>query len=548
MDIKQYVNDMENNSKLNYKIKKEMWDKELRILIPVKKDVKELDRIQVFILKLIYHMDYFNRDLLITMLSPALAKSKIENKINELLEADLLREENRTQLGKYLYLTKRCIKKMTDAKGEGEYSIKKISNCTLEVQYYRQLFLTEMVIENVVNYLTEVFNKLDENVQNNYLLVLFVKNISFDLMIKLNNRDEYLRELGYTENELIRVNNIKSYSIQDREKYKKAVLSKNNKILGFNEYFEPYKNYMRSQKEIFQKYNFLFELISLKKNYDFFENCVYKTVRGKVNNKDFVVHNVVKNQTKELREGIEYLAQDSMKRNELEPIKSNTLITDNKINDYQVRLNIYKAISSNLNKIKEKYRNKEILSEEEISIYEELVEAYKRNDELIKSLQNEYNNYKKIATFNDSIATINTEEKPVIHLKALELRNVFIKNVEQKKDKSGKILLKISVVNVDNHTQIKGFRQSTIRRDYFGVCELIKNIENELGIKIFIEYIFRYPEGSNITDYEGKFERMFKNASGNSQMIGADKFIVKMLSKYIPYEEYMSGINDIFVN
>ena len=129
----------------------------------------------------------------------------------------------------------------------------------------------------------------------------------------------------------------------------------------------------------------------------------------------------------------------------------------------------------------------------------------------------------------------------------MELRNIFIKDIALRKNKQDKVVLFVSVVNIDRNKEIKNFKSNNLRRDYFGVCEMLKNIEDDLGISVYIEYTYCYPQGSNIVGYEQKFERIFRSEYSNTNMIGADKFIVKKLEEYVPYDEYMEKINKTII-
>lgn len=547
-NIEQYIEQIKENTTKNLNIKKEVWDKEIEILIPSGCKVKQISKEQLFIIKLIFYLDYISIANLKTILSPFMNERRAELEIGELTKAKLLNCKKKGYYGSFYYLSKYCLKLITGEKAEGEYPLNTISNCTLETQDYRHLYLSEMVIGSVLDRLKQIYKDMPANTKEAYFTALFIKNISFDLMLTLPNRESHLKDLGYSDKEIERVCSLKTYSLSEREKYLKAIQKNKGEILGYIEYYNSYKNYFNKGMSIFEKYNLLYSLIDIDKEFDYF-SCVVKTVRGLIdsNSGKRVSHNLIKHQTAELRQGISALSQFVANKNGLTTKIPDTLIADNKISEYQDEIQLYNAICINLKKTQNGYTKKGVLNEDEVPFYQETMKYLTAYTNKKNQVQEEYNKYKRIASFNDSKAQINAEDRPIIYLKGLELRNIFVRDIAMRKNKQGKAILFISVVNIDRNKEIKNFKSNNLRRDYFGVCEMFKNIESELGITVYIEYTYCYPEGSNIIGYEEKFEKIFKNESSNSNMIGADKFIVKRLEKYVPYSEYMESINKAII-
>ena len=547
-NVKTLINNIEENFSNNMQLKKEIWDKDIVILIPSGKDIKQISKEQLFILKLIFHMDYINSRYLGIILSPICSQNKIDEMINELVEFDLLKWKKKGYYGVYYYLSSRCMKKMTDNKLSTEYTINSISNTTLEVQDSRQLFLSYMVIEAVQHRLINLFNNMDSDSKEGYILSLFIKNISFNLMLKMEDRDLYLKELGYCEKEINRINSVKSYNMVEREKFKNKMLLAEGQALGYNDYYTRYKNYIREQKDLSFKYYFLYDLIALDSTFDYFK-CINDTVRGEIKSKNVkaVKHNIVKNQTAELRQGLAYLSQLVMKENGLNPEVSNTLIIDKTIAEYQEKMLVLNVICTNLTRNLKGFNKDKDIDLDTLEFYNEISKCLGNYKDALKALQDKYNDYKKVAEFNDSKAEINPEDRPIICIKAFELRNVFIKNIEQINSKDGKTILKVSIANIDKTKNIKNFNNSMLRRDYFGICEFIKNIEADSDIKVYIDYTYYYLEGSNISNYEERLKRIFSNTSSNANMIGADKLVVKELKNFPTYIECMEKLNRIFI-
>lgn len=547
-NIESYIEDIKTNTTKNMKIKKEVWNKKVEILIPSGCKVKQISKEQLFIIKLIYYLDYISGKNLKTILSPIMNERKAELEIGELSKMKLIKFKKKGYYGTFYYLSKYCLKLLTDEKSEGEYPLNTISNCTLETQDYRHLYLSEMVVGSALNRLRQVYKELPNNTKEAYFTALFIKNISFDLMLKLPDRESYLKGIGYSEMDIKKVVGLKTYGLSEREKYIKAIQKSKSNILGYNEYYKAYKNHFGAENTIFEKYNALYSLIELDKDFDYF-SLVERTVRGLFDNEAItgVRHNLIKHQTKELRQGLSIMSQIVANKNGLKSKVPDSIVADGKISDYQDSIQLYNAICINLKKTQNGYTKSGIIGEDEVPFYQETIKYLSLYTDKKNETQEEYNKYKRIVSFNDSKAALNPEDRPIIYLKGLELRNIFIKDIALRKNKQDKVVLFVSVVNIDRNKEIKNFKSNNLRRDYFGVCEMLKNIENDLGISVYIEYTYCYPQGSNIVGYEQKFERIFRNEYANTNIKGADKFIVKRLEEYVPYDEYMKKINKIII-
>ena len=535
---------MEENFSKNAQIKKEVWEKDISIFIPDGRKIKSIDEVQIFILKLIFYLDYISITNLKTILNPVVNERKADALIKELVDSDLLKLKKKGYYGTFYYLSKYCLRLLTGEKAEGEYPLKNISNPTLESQDYRHRYLAQLIIKTVLIRLEKVFSNMSPDAKEGFLTHLFVENISFDLMRKLPDTESHLSGLGYEINDIKRVIELKSYGKSEREKYRERVLAHKADILGYDRYFSQYKMMIAKEQHIFARYNILYDLISLDKDFDYFD-CIKKTIKETGSNVSG--HNLIKYQTGEVRQKIAGLLQYAMRENGLEPSIAETLKIDKGIQDYQDRIYLYNAICINLKKNQNNHIKNGEICEDEIPFYNQAIKSLKKYMRLKEKTQEEYNGYKKAALFTDSQADINEEDRPVIYLRGLEFRNVFIGNVELKTDKKKQVYLKISIVKIDRNKEQKNFKASNLRRDYYGVCEMLKAIENETGIKIDIEYTYCYPEGSNITNYKIKLDRIFKNTSSNSNMVGADKFMIEELKSYVPYDEYMKKINGRFI-
>lgn len=545
-DTESYIQQIKENYSKNMQIKKEVWNKDIEIMIPHNTKVKRINEVQVFIIKLIYYLDYISITNLKTILSPIMNDRKADATIRELTEANLLKSQKKGYYGTFYYLSKYCLKLITGENSGGEYPLRNISNCTLESQDYRHLYLAETVIRKVLNRLEEVYKNMSKEAKTGYATSLFIENVSFDLMLRHKDRQQFLRQIGYDEKDIKRIEKLKSYSKSEREKYRDVVLSGDKKILGYDKYFDAYKSLLDEKEDIFSRYNIYYNLITYDKDFDYF-NCIKNTIRSNIlkEEKNGVSHNLIKYHTDNLRKGILSISQIAMIKNGDKPKVSETLQTDKRIQDYQDKIWLYNAICINLKRNLSRYIKKEAINEVELSVYQDILRCLNKYTELKIKTQKEYNEYKKVAEFIDTKAAINEEDRPIIYLKALELRNVFISNLELKKDKSNRYYVKVFVINIDRNKILKNFKTANLRRDYFGFCEMLKNIENELGIKIYIEYTYCYPEGSSIINYEAKFDKIFKSCLSNSNMVGADKFIIKELKPYVPYPEFMERLNRI---
>lgn len=546
-NIEEYIEQIKVSTSKNTAIKKEIWDKEVEIIIPSGCKVKQISKEQLFIIKLIFYLDYISITNLKTILSPIMNESKVELVVGELTEAKLLKHMKKGYYGTFYYLSKYCLKLLTGEKAEGEYPLNHISNCTLEVQDYRHLYLSEMVVEKVLSRLLEVFEDYSPKKQQGYITSQFIKNISFEMMLLKPDREEYLRSLGYSDKEINRVNNLKTYSSNEREKYYKAVAANMGEVLGSGDFYSAYeKLFYEKKRPVFERYNLFYGLIAWDLDYDYF-SLIVQTVRG-LNRNGQITHNIIKHQTLELRNTINAATEFIVKNSRREPIESNTLVIDRKISEFQAQIQLCNAICINLKKAQNGYTKKGILTESDVPVQNEIIKYLSAYTDKKNEIQRLYNQYKIRAAFNDSKAQINAEDRPIIYLKGLELRNVFIKNVSVKKSESKGLEIYIEVVNIDRNRELKNFKSSNLRRDYFGVCEMLKNIGNDLDIPVKVNYTYCYVEGSNIIGYEDKFKKIFdNNGTSNSNMIGADKFKVYELKKYIPYYEYMEKLNSMII-
>lgn len=538
INIEEYISTMEKNGKRNAEIKKEIWDKEVHIIIPNGNRVKEISREQLFVMKLIFYLDYISITNLKIILSPLMNESKAENMINELVECDLLKFAKKGFYGTFYYLSKYGLGKLTGEKSEGEYPITNISNATLEAQDYKHLYLAEIIIYEIVSNVVLPYVKENSAYEEKNIRNLYLKNIAFDLMRMLPDTDRraHLGALGYSEKEISRVEALKTYSPKEREKYAIAVYKKNDDkyILGYESYFERYKNLLMSKRAPFYVEHVYYDFILSDKKTDYL-SIIEQTVRGVISEENGVRHNMIKYQTEELRKGITYYANKVRKKNGLSSKESYTVQMDRRIDLYLERINILNAICVNLKRTQEGYIKSGVLHEDELPYYEQTIEYLKKYTDKKYSVKKEYLEEKKMVLFKDTKSKINEESRAMKYLTGFENKNVFVRKVEPKVNKDGKCVLHIVIVNIDRNKSLKNFNASRLRRDYFGILEFFQSIRDELEIPIFIEYIYCYPEGSNITGYEDRLKKIFNdgnNAQANKQL--ADKFVVKEIKKYIP--------------
>lgn len=549
-DFNGYIESMVNNNSKNLEIRKSIYNKEIEIMIPHNHKVKRISREQEFIIKLIFYLEYISINNLKTILSPVMNSLKVDYIVSELTDAKLLKCRKKGFYGSFYYLSKYCIELITEEKSEGKYAITDISNTTLESQDYRHLYLAEMVIQRVLSRLNTVYNNLTKEERKGYITGLFIKNVSFDLMMKRADRSAYLKSIGYLDNEIKMVDSLKSYySEKERNRYKDKVINSKAEILGYSDYFESYKKMFIETQDTFSKYILLYDLIRIDTEFDYFD-CIKKAVFFEVKDgttKNIVYgkkHNLIRYQTSDVRQVINVYAQLVATENGKKGKIPEVIRIDKEITELVDEIQFRNAICINLRK---NLDTREI-SEAEAPYYRELMNYINEQEEKKKDAQENYNKKKLQATFIDSKAKIHEEDRPLITIKALELRNVFIGNVEKKVSKNGVSYLDITVVNIDRTKDLKNFKSSGLRRDYFGVCEKLKSIGDELGITVVINYIYCYPKGSNIVGYEKRFNKIFENGTSNTSMKGADKFVIKELKSFVPLNEYMERVNKLIIS
>lgn len=554
-DINGFVESMIDRNSQNLEIRKSIWNKEIDIMIPHNHRVKRISKEQEFIIKLIFYLEYISSNNLKAILSPIMNANQVDYIVGELIETKLLICIKRGYYGSFYCLSKFCLEQITGVKNEGEYVLKNISDCTLESQDYKHIYLAEMVIKKVLDRLNKNFNNMSVEAKEGYINSLFIKNISFDLMMERPDRTAYLKSIGYNDKTIKMVNDLKGYySERERNRYKDKVLSAGAETLGYDKYYKSYKKMFYETKDTFEKYNLLHDLIETDYTFDYFE-CIKQVIYPEIIVpivKDGVTqnmdkgrkHNLLRYQTSDVRQGIYTLAQLVARDNGIKGKLPDVIKNDKEISDYLDRISSLNAICMNLRRNLKKGE----ITEAEAPYYSELMKYIKQYENLKAETQKTYNERKKVVTFYDSKSAINEEDRPIITLRALELRNVFIGNIEKKIAKNGVSYLDITVVNIDSTKDLKNFKSSGLRRDYFGICEKLKSIKDDIDITVNINYIYCYPEGSNIVGYENRLKRIFDNSStSNANMQGADKFIIKELKPYTPKNVYMEKINKMII-
>ncbi len=549
-DIKGFIESMIDKNSKNLEIRKSIWNKELDTDIYPRETYKpkKISKEQEFIIKLIFYLNYISINNLKAILSPLMNSSQVEYILDELKDSGFLECKKRGYYGSFYYLTHYGLEKVTGLKSEGKYPLTNISNCTLESQDYRHIYLVELVIQRVLARLNSVYNSLTSENREGYITTLFIKNISFDLMMKRPDRTAYLKSIGYTSEEIVYLNSLKSYYLEkERVRYTEKVLAAKAEVLGKDKYFKAYKRMFNETKDTFGRYNLLHDLIRNDLRFNYFD-CIKKTIYDEINKGGKICgkrHNLIFYQTEDIRQGIYTFAQLVAKANGIkEPQKPSFIMYDRLITEYLEVIRSRNAICNNLRK----NLKKGAITAEEVPYYNELMEHITEQKKLREEAQENYHKNKIYVTFTDSKAKMNAEDRPIITLYELSRRNVFIGDVAQKVDSKGKYFLDITVVKIDRNKDLKNFKSSGLRRDYFGVCEKLKSIGDEMGITVNVNYIYCYPKGSTIVGYEERFKKIFDNGgTSNSNMIGADRFIVKELKPYIPIDKYMEQINKMII-
>ena len=225
------------------------------------------------------------------------------------------------------------------------------------------------------------------------------------------------------------------------------------------------------------------------------------------------------------------------------------LVDDKVLAELQEKIQIYNAIVINIRKLLKPYTStdetkRKTLNEDEVPYYERLLSLLDKYSGYMEQTQKEFDKKKRFASFSDSQAALNSEDKPTMSIKNFEVRNVYISDMKIKTSKKNmKNYLEIQVVSIDRNTVLKNFKSDILRRNYYGYCQLLHSIGEELGITVVVKYTYCYPEGSNITNYEMKFDKIFKANDLSGAIKGADFFYIKELKKYKPYSEAMSELN-----
>lgn len=404
MDIKKYVEKVLEISSKTIKIKKNTWFKDLsNEKIIVNNSIVDMTKEMGLMLKLIFYFDYISDINLRTITLPILPDNRYKNYIKIMKSMKLIKEYKRG-LGKIFYqLGTNGFDILSDKEfyqrnvSSKKNSLSGRANATIEDNDLRAAYLGEKVLAACNNRFIEILDEYSEEEKNGYILNLFIQNISFDLMLKeiTSNPDmqNHLSNLGFTEKEEIQFFSVRGYNQTIRRKYCNKVqikmLGEDYVPLGYEQYFQSYKEYITKTENVFERFYFLCQLQELD-SFDYF-SLVTDTIKSCINGNEDSGNssNLIKFQTEEVRNRLLFLLEEMAKRNGDNVKESNKLKLDAKIYKLNNDISIYNAIISNLKRMEKALRSNKESSPEEYTTIVSFIEAYSNLREKIQELSKE---------------------------------------------------------------------------------------------------------------------------------------------------------------
>ena len=557
MDYGLYIkNVLETNSK-TMEIKKNAWNKDLsKEKVIINNSIADMPREMALMIKIIFYLDYISDVNLRTITLPILSDNRFKVYMKVLKNMKLIKEYKKG-LGKCFY---QLGTRGYDLLSDKEFSSKNVSskrnslsgrsNATIEDNDLRAAFLGEKVLEEVVKRFEKKLSEFSADERESYILNLFIQNISFNIVadsITSNpSMQNHLSDLGFTENEELQFFKMKNYNLSLRKTYSNKVQSKmlNEACipLGYEEYYQSYKDYINKTKGIFERYFFFSQIQEFDTEIDYItliSNTIKSYIQDNPNTGN--ASNLIKYQTDDVRNRLLFCLEDLAKRNGNEVNISNKLKLDDDVYKLNNDISISNAIISNLKRMEKSMRTSKEANPEDYKKLVDLIEVWekKRQDK-----QKEYANKRTTLEFTDPISKRGAG-KPLIAIYELERKNVLISNILRKKDsKTGKYFLEVDLVKLDREKNIENFSSFQQRRDYFGPEEFFDVIADETGVDIKVVYTYCYPEGSRILDYESRLDKIFTNKGlANTTIKAPDELHIHKIENRLSYDEYMANIN-----
>lgn len=542
LNIDEYIKESKINRTTIDKIRDSIWDKEIDITISPKSKctISKLNDEEIFLVKVLFYMGFASNQVLKLLFSPIWNSNKYDYEIRKLTDAGILMIQDRGYIGNVIYLSKRVINILYDNKNHDKHDAIK-GEQALENQYYRHILLVESVIKNVLSILEEVWQQKTDKEKLIYTNRQFYKNITYDLASKLAdyNKKEFLQNLGYTDAEIKRFMSNRRYAITEREKFYKKLKARKDKssLLGKDSYFEKYQEYFEKTTDYLIKYYFLYELIEESTDIDFFE-LLKAAIRPEVKNKDTFIgvkNNLLKYQTDNLRNVLEQGAKVLQIKNSEEQNPPIVLKYDLAVDNNLDIMRMYNMIKTNLLNRQTALHNKGTLCESEVDELDMIVSNLERIDGIREKLSAESKDAKRYLTFHDTNKVSTSDNLPIVYLGNLEKKQVFITDIKTRKDDKGRYKLIIDVSKIYRNKNANGLNNAGFRADYFGTCEFLKKISDD----VIINFTILFTDESILKEQELKCKAVINN----TKMIGADSITIKAIKEFKDYASVMEEIN-----